>query len=176
MPKKKASSNTRIHKQDNKLSQRMLTNRWIKSAFAKTRTLLPGMVRHMVMVQPATSFDFRYESSGGNARVIHLERGALELEGGNPPAVTSFRAVVYPGDNPTQGAFYTSPNFIPMIAQAHILIENGIPGDSIICRSYGSSDGLKVTLSIYRETSSGSIGQILKQEIQDADEHKFLIP
>jgi hypothetical protein len=144
--------------------------------FLKARTLLPGMVRHIVTVQPATSFEYRYESSTGTARVIHLERGALESRGAQPTEVLAFRAGVSPGENPTRGGFFTSPDSVNLTAESHILIEGGVSGDSIICRSYGSFAGLKVTLAIYRENPDGSIERILQEDIQDADEHTFAIP
>jgi hypothetical protein len=134
------------------------------------------MARHIVTVQPATSFDYRYESAAGEARVIHLERGALESKDGSPQSALSFRAVVSPGEKPTSGGFYTSPDSIPWSAEVMILIEGGASGDSIICRSLGSFDGLKVTFTVYRENQDGSIGQILRKEIRDADKHRFLIP
>jgi hypothetical protein len=134
------------------------------------------MVRHTVRVEPATSFDFRYASSAGDPRVIHLERGALESLDGSTPQVTAFRTVVSPGEKPTSGGFFTSPDSIPLSAEAIILIEGGVSGDSIICRSFGSFAGLKVTLTIFRENSDGSIARILQEEIQDADEHTFAIP
>jgi hypothetical protein len=108
--------------------------------------------------------------------VIHLERGALESPSGNSAEILSFRAGVSPGDTPTRGGFYTSPDSVNLRAEAHILIEGGVSGDYVICRSFGSFDGLKVTLTIYRENPDGSIEQILREAIQDADEHKFPIP
>ena len=147
--------------------------------FLKARTLSAGMVRHILTVQPATSFEYRYESSGGDRRVIHLERGALESRGTQPKEVMAFRAGVsglIEGDPPTRGGFFTSPDSIDLIEEAHLLIEGGVPGDSLICRSYGSWEGLRVTLTIYRENSDGSIERILQEAIQDADEHTYQIP
>jgi hypothetical protein len=66
--------------------------------------------------------------------------------------------------------------FEPMSAEATLLIEGGVSGDAIICRSFGSFAGLKVTLTIYRENPDGSIERILTEDIQDADEHTFRIP
>jgi hypothetical protein len=90
--------------------------------------------------------------------------------------VLSFRAGASPGERPTRGGFFTSPDSIPLAAQAIVLIEGGVSGDSIVCRSFGSFAGLKVTLTISRENPDGSVGRILQEEIQDADEHTFLIP
>jgi hypothetical protein len=144
--------------------------------FLKARTRLTGMVRHIVTVQPATGFEYRYESSAGNARVIHLERGALESADAQSAEVMSFRAGVSPGENPTRGGFFTSPDSIALRAEAHILIEGGVSGDLIICQSLGSWNGLKVTLKVFRENDDGSIGLILQEDIQDANEHSFKIP
>ncbi len=144
--------------------------------FLQARALPAGMVRHILTVQPATSFEYRYESSAGGVRVIHLERGALESRGGQPKEVLAFRAGVSPGEAPTRGGFFTSPDSIDLIAQAHLLIEGGVSGDSLICRSFGSWDGLRVVLAVYRENSDGSIEQIVRESIQDADEHTFRIP
>ena len=58
--------------------------------FLKARSLRTGMVRHIVTVQPATGFEYRYESSSGTARVIHLERGAHESRGGQPAELLAF--------------------------------------------------------------------------------------
>ena len=176
MPKMKKSDNTRSSGRNNPLSKPTQTKRRANPASAKARALPRGMVRHIVTVKPATSFEYRYESSAGNARVIHLERGALESRGGSPQRVLSFRAGVSPGEKPTRGGFFTSPDSILLSAEATILIERGISGDSIVCRSFGSFDGLKVTLTIFRENADGSIGLILQEDIQDANEHKFLIP
>jgi hypothetical protein len=144
--------------------------------FLKARTLLTGMARHIVTVQPATGFEYRYESSSGTARVIHLERGALESQDGQPAEVLAFRAGVSPGDNPTRGGFFTSPDSVDLRAEAYIRIEGGVSGDSIICRSLGSFSGLTVTLAIYRENQDGSVERILQEDIEDANEHKFAIP
>ena len=173
MPKMKKSDKPRISRVSNPLSKQTQTKRRANPASA---TLPRRMVRHILTVQPATSFQYRYQSSAGNARVIHLERGALEPIGGEPPAVSSFRAGVFPGEKPTRGGFFTSPDSIPLSAQATILIERGVSGDSIICRSLGSFDGLNVTLRIFRENDDGSISRILEEVIEDADEHTFLIP
>lgn len=133
-----------------------------------------GTAKHIVKVQPATGFEYRYTSSTGMERVIHLERGALEPIGGSPEEVFAFRATVSPIGKPTRGGFFTTPDSIPLRAEAFILIEEGVPGDSIICRSLGSFAGLRVTLEIFRQDSTGT-QRILKEEIQDADEHTFLI-
>jgi hypothetical protein len=134
------------------------------------------MVRHILALQPATVFEYRYKSSAGEARVIHLERGALEFGEEAPQTVLSFRATVFPGEKPTSGGFFTSPDSLNLTAQATVLIEGGISGDSITCRSFGSFDGLKVTLQIFRENEDGSVGRILQEEIRDAEEHTFTIP
>lgn len=176
MAKMKKSDKTLNSKPNNPLSKPTQTKRRANPASAKARSLLREMVRHILTVQPATSFEYRYESSGGDARIIHLERGALEPRNGSPQTVLSFRAGVSPAENPTRGGFFTSPDSLPLSAEAIILIEEGITGDSIICRSFGSFDGLKVTLTIFRENTNGSISRILQEDIQDADEHTFLIP
>jgi hypothetical protein len=90
--------------------------------------------------------------------------------------VIAFRAGVYPGEDPKQGGFYTSPDSVALTAWATILIEGAISGDSLICRSLGSWQGLKVTVKLYRENSDGSISLILTKDVQDADEHNFPIP
>lgn len=144
--------------------------------FLKSHARLTGTVKHIVTVQPATGFEYRYQSSTGSVRVIHLERGALESRGGGATEVLSFRAGVSPIDNPTRGGFFTSPDSIPMIAEAHILIDGGVASDLLICRSFGSWNGLQVTLKVFRENEDGSTSQILQEQIQNADEHTFLIP
>src|SRR4051812_26629098 len=123
MPKIKKSTKSRISERDNPLSKQTPTKRRADPALA---TLPPGMVRHILTVQPATSFQYRYESSAGDARVIYLERGALELRGGEPATVESFRVGVSPGEKPTSGGFFTSPDSIPLSAEATILIEGGV--------------------------------------------------
>ena len=176
MSKMKKSDKSPSSRRNNPFSKPAQTKRRANLASAKARALPRGMVRHIVTVQPATSFVYRYESSAGNARVIHLERGALEFRGGSPQTVFAFRAGVSPIENPTTGGFFTDPDSIPLSAEAIILIKGGVSGDSIICRSFGSFDGLRVTLTIFRENSDGSIDRILQEDIQDADEHTFLIP
>jgi hypothetical protein len=94
----------------------------------------------------------------------------------NRSKVVVFRAGVSPAESPTQGGFFTSPDSINLRAESHILIEAGVSGDFVICRSFGSVAGLKVTLAIYRENQDGSIEQILQEHIQDADEHRFQLP
>jgi len=135
-----------------------------------------GMVKHIVTVQPATGFEYHYYSSTGVARVIHLGQGALEAHLEDETEVLAFRAGVSPIEKPMRGGFFTSPDSVKLRAEAHIFIESGDSGDSIVCRSFGSWNGLKVTLTIYRENSDGSVGQILQEDIQDADEHTFPIP
>ena len=174
MSKTKKSAKPRISERNNPLAKQTPTKRRADPALA---SLPRGMVRHILTVQPATSFQYRYESSAGGARVIHLERGALEMRGGSEPApVESFRAGVFPGERPTRGGFFTSPDSLPLSAEATILIDGGVSGDSIICRSLGSFDGLKVTLRIFREDEGGGISRILQEDIEDADEHTFPIP
>jgi hypothetical protein len=146
-------------------------------AAAGPRSSTPkGWVRFILTVEPATGFQYRVESSAGAGRRLRLERGALESRSGRPAEVLAFRAGVYPGEDAKQGGFYTSPDSIPLRAEAHILIEGAASGDSLVCRSLGSWEGLKVTLKLYRENPDGSISLILTQEIKDADEHKFPIP
>ena len=170
----KMKNDNKSSKPNNPLSEPTPTEGRANPAYADT--LPKGTAKHIVTVQPATGFEYRYKSSTGMERVIHLERGALEARGGSPEAVLAFRAGVSPIEKPTRGGFFTSPDSIPLRAEAFILIEEGVPGDSIICRSSGSFDGLKVTLEIFRQNSDGSIERILQEEIQDADEHTFLIP
>jgi hypothetical protein len=172
----KKSKQTRIHPHNNPLSEQTRTETRAAPASAGARSLPRGMVRHILKLQPATGFEYRYQSSAGDARIIHLERGALESGIGSPSEVSSFRAGVSPGERPTSGGFFTSPDSIPMSAEATILIEAGVSGDSIICRSFGSFDGLSVTLTIFRENEDGSISRILQENIQDANEHTFPIP
>jgi hypothetical protein len=133
------------------------------------------MTRHILRLEPATAFEYRYESPKGIARIIYLERGALESGTGAAQPVTSFRTTVSPAAEPTRGGFFTSPDSIPLIAEAIILIEKGASGDSIVCRSFGSFDGLRVTLTIFRD-SGGGISRILSEDIQDANENRFSIP
>lgn len=163
-------------KKKNPLAERAKTDRRADAAAAKSSPIPSGAAVHMVTVEPATSFDFRYESAAGVPRVIRLERAALESKGASPSEVLAFRAGVSPREKPTTGGFYTSPDSIPMSAEATTIIEGGVSGDSIICRSYGSFAGLKVVLTIYRENPDGSIERILREEIKDANEHKFKIP
>jgi len=141
-------------------------------ASAAPRSAPKGWVRHIFTVEPATGFQYRFESSPGTARRLHLERGALENNSVNPAEVYAYRAGVYPGESPTQGGFYTSPDSIPLIAWGTILIEGAASGDVLICRSLGSWDGLKVTFKLYRDGS----GLILSGDLADADEHTFTIP
>lgn len=176
MSKKNKSNKTPESRRNNPLSKPTPTKRRANPASTKIPTLPRGTARHIVTVQPATSFEYRYKSASGRDRVIFLERGALESRDGSLQTVTAFRAGVSPGENSTRGGFFTSPDSIPLSAEATIRIRGGIPGDSIICRSFGSFDGLKVTLRIFRENSDGSIERILQEDIQDADEHTFLIP
>jgi hypothetical protein len=176
MSKMKNSGETRSYKRNNSFSERTPTKRRAGLVSDKAQTLPRGMARHTVTVKPATSFEYRYKSAAGRERVIHLERGALETRGGSPQTVLAFRAGVSPLENPTRGGFFTDPDSIPLSAEASILIRGGVSGDSIVCRSFGSFDGLNVTLAIFRENSDGSIERILREDIQDADEHTFLIP
>lgn len=171
----KAKKPSKTAKLVNPLSKAVEMPRAAKPGYTKSRAA-QAMERLIIKVQPATSFDYRFVSSGGDARIFHLERGALEPIGGSAQTVLSFRAGAYPGEAPTQGGFFTSPDSIPMTAEAHIVVEEGASGDSIICRSYGSWEGLSVTLTIYREEPDGSIRRILLEEIHDADEHTFVIP
>lgn len=146
-------------------------------AAAGARSSTPkGWVRYILTVEPATGFQYRFQSSAGADRRLRLERGALESRSGRPAEVLAFRAGVYPGEDAKQGGFYTSPDSIPLAAEAHLLIEGAASGDFLVCRSLGSWDGLKVTLNLYREDPDGSISLILTQELKDADEHKFPTP
>lgn len=159
----------------NPLAERTKTDKRADAAGTKSR--VPGRSAvHIVKVQPATGFEFRYQSSAGEVRVIRLERGALESKDATPSAVLAFRAGVSPREKPTRCGFFTSPDSIPMSAEATVIIDGGVSGDSIVCRSYGSVAGLQVALTIYRENDDGSIQQILKEDIHDADEHTFRIP
>lgn len=160
----------------NPLAEPTQTDRRADAASARAHALPPGTAAHIVTLEPATGFEFRYQSTAGDARVLRLERGALESKSGSPAEVLAFRAGVSPREKPIRCGFYTSPDSIPLSAVAMILIDKGVSGDSIICRSYGSYAGLKVTLTIYRENEDGSIQRILKEDIQDADEHTFKIP
>jgi hypothetical protein len=157
------------------LVKRAQTKRKATPATARARTT--STVQHILTVNPATSFQYRFESSTGARRIIHLERGAVEPPGASTVPVASFRAGVYPGGPaPTQGGFYTSPDSVNLIAQAILHIEGIVAGDSLICRSLGSWNGLKVTVELFREYSDGSIGRILHEEIQDADAHTYTLP
>ena len=176
MSETKKSNQTRMYPANDPLFEPTPTERRADQASAGARTVPGGMVEHSLKLQPATGFEFRYESSAGAARVIHLERGALESNTASPSEVLSFRATVSPAENPTRVGFFTSPDSIPMSAEAIILIEGGISGDSIICRSFGSFDGLRVNLRIFRTNEDGSISRILQEDIQDANEHRFPIP
>ena len=143
---------------------------------AGTQSAPKGAVRHIFTVEPATGFQFRFRSPAGDARRLHLEREALENNSSRQAEVIAFRAGAYPGEDPTEGGFFTSPDSIPLIASATILIGGAISGDSLICRSFGSWNGLHVTFKLYRENPDGSIGFILTGNLKDADEHTFAIP
>lgn len=134
-----------------------------------------GWVRHFLVVEPATGFQYRFESKAGNRRGLRLERGALEKRtGGGQAEVLAFRAGAY--DDTKQGGFFTSPDSIPLLAQAIILIEGATSGDFLVCRSFGSWQGLEVTVNLYREEPDGSGTLLLTETIKDADEHKFPLP
>jgi hypothetical protein len=135
-----------------------------------------GWVRYILTVAPATSFDYRFESTAGVKRGLRLERGALESESGQSASVTAFRAGVYPAEDAKEGGFYTSPDSVTLTAWAIILTEGVISGDSLVCTSLGSWQGLEVTLKLYRENPDGSISLILTERISDANEHRFPIP
>jgi hypothetical protein len=107
-----------------------------------------GLVEHVVRIEPATGFEYRFFSPAGDARIIHLERGAVEF--GQPTEVGAFRAGVSPIEKPTRGGFFTSPDYIDIKAEAIIWIEGGASGDSIVCMSYGSYFDVEVTLSLFR--------------------------
>jgi hypothetical protein len=153
-----------------------LPSKGTKAAAGRSSSVPKGWVRHILTVEPATGFQYRFESAAGAARRLRLERGALESGAGRPAEVLAFRAGVYPGDDAKQGGFYTSPDSVPLKAWATILIEGAISGDSLVCRSLGSWQGLKVTAKLYREAPDGGITLILTEELMDADEHKFPIP
>lgn len=46
--------------------------------FLKAHKRRNGVVCHILTLDPATEFEYRFESSAGIPRLIHLERGALE--------------------------------------------------------------------------------------------------
>jgi hypothetical protein len=145
---------------------------------ARQRVKLPvGWVGYLIHVRPATSFDFHFESSTGAMRPLRLERGALETEvGDTSTAITSFRAVAYPEVAETQVGFYTSPDSVPMTAEADVSVYGSVSGDSFVCTSEGSWNGLVVTVTVFRVNSDGSITQIIQQNIQDANQHRYQIP
>jgi hypothetical protein len=128
------------------------------------------MAVHFVAIRPATHFDFRYQSRDGEARVIHLDLANLTADSEELHSVEQFYASVHPRDRPTLCTFYTLPETIPMSAAAVVCIEGGVPGDSIICHNYSRLAGLKVDLRIIR----GGV-DILRENIEDTDEHKFMI-
>ena len=139
-------------------------------AYAAGRQIPPGTAVHLVEIDPATHFDFRYQSREGVERVIHLQLASLTAHSEELHQMEQFHASVHPQGKPTLCTFFTLPESIAMSARAIILIEGGIPGDSIICHSHGSFAGLKVDVRIIR---SGE--DILREEIQDTYEHKFRI-
>lgn len=143
--------------------------------FLKVRPLKVGAVRHVLTLKPATGFEYHYESASGSPRVLHLERGAVEAGGLQAAEVLSFRAGVSPSDAPTRGGFYTSPDSVALQAEAHIVIDGGVSGDSLICRSFGSWNGLHVRLQVFRWNPDDSLSLILQEDIQDANEHTFRI-
>ncbi len=143
--------------------------------FLMARSTNSDSVAHILTVYPATAFEYRFQSSAGSNRVFHLERGALESSGIDSVEVSSFRAGVSPIENPTRGGFFTSPDSILLTAHAHITIDGSVSGDSIVCRSLGSWDGLKITLKIFRENPDRGIGLVLQEDIQDSDEHTFIL-
>ena len=130
-----------------------------------------GTVVHFVSINPATHFDFRYQSREGVPRIIHLQLASLVAHPEQIHQVEQFHASVHPRDKPRLCTFYTLPESIKMSAQAIILIEGGIPGDTIICHSHGSFAGLKVNVRILRNQEN-----ILTKDIQDTHEYKFRIP
>lgn len=130
----------------------------------------------MLTLQPATSFVYRFESPTGGVRELRLERGALERHNQPSAVVDAFRAGAFPADAATYGGFYTSPDSIPLTAEAMFVIKDAMPGDVVIYRSLGSWDGLTVTIKLYRQDVNGALGLILQSVIQDGDEHTFAIP
>ena len=140
------------------------------AATAEDRAIPPGTAVHLVAVDPATHFDFRYQSREGVARVIRLKVASLTANSAEPHQIEQFHASVHPEGKPTICTFFTLPESIAMSARAIVLIEGGISGDRIICRSLGSVAGLKVTVRIIRNGED-----ILREEIQDTNEHKFQI-
>jgi hypothetical protein len=161
----------------NPLAQKpTLPAKGVQAAVGPRSAAPQGWVRHILTVEPATGFQYRFESAASAARRLRLERGALESDSGRPAEVLAFRAGVYPGDDAKQGGFFTSPDSVPLKAWATILIEGPTSGDFLVCRSLGSWQGLKVTVKLYRENPDGSIALILTQDLTDADEHKFPIP
>lgn len=133
-----------------------------------------GLVEHVVRIEPATGFEYRFFSPAGDARIIHLERGAVEF--GQPTEVGAFRAGVSPIEKPTRGGFFTSPDYIDIKAEAIIWIEGGASGDSIVCISHGSFFDVEVTLSLFRTNPDGSTSRVLQETIKDDEEHSFKIP
>jgi hypothetical protein len=61
-----------------------------------------------------------------------------------------------PQEKPTLCTFYPLPASVATSARAVVFIEGGVPGDSIICHSHGTSAGLKVNVSIVRGGKSSS--------------------
>ena len=131
----------------------------------------PGTAVHYVAIDPATHFDFRYQSSEGTERVIYLQLTSLTAHSEELHEVEQFHASVDPPEKPTLCTVYTLPASSAMSARAIVVIEGGVPGDSIICHSHGSSAGLRVNVSIVR---GGEV--ILREQIQDTYEYRFPIP
>ena len=139
------------------------------------RLAMPALQEFIISIQPATMFIFKFKSSAGVKRVFQLEYIGLESIGSPVPPFEFFRAGGDSAENTTEAGFVTSSESIPMAAQAHILVDGGLSGDSIVCRSLGSFEGLSVTLTIDRVEIAGSPTRLLKKEIHDDSEHTFLI-
>jgi len=135
-----------------------------------------GFVGYILALQPATDFDFQSKSSAGALRVMSLERGALESTGATPTAIDAFRTEAYPPTAATDVGFFTSPDSVSMSAQAFVWVQGSVPGDTLVCTSLGSWNGLAVTFTLSRENADGSINQILKETINDAQRHAYPIP
>ena len=126
-----------------------------------------GTVVHFVSINPATHFDFRYQSREGVPRIIHLQLASLVAHPEQVHQVEQFHASVHPRDKPRLCTFYTLPESIKMSAQAIILIRvefQGIP----LSDSHGSFAGLKVNVRILRNQEN-----ILTKDIQDTHEYNF---
>ena len=115
---------------------RMTTDRFADFvAAADAQATLSGATFHLVKVDPATNFKFRYQSREGDVRIIRLHLGGVSPElGSSPEDVVRFHVATDPIEKPTSCTIYAEPE-IPLSAFAGIVIEDSVFGDRFVCSS-----------------------------------------